>query len=212
MNLSPLKLTPAALLCLSLLMTAFGSATHADQVILDDLIIDGSMCVGSACSDNEDFGFDTIIYKSDDPTVRFQDTSSSASFPTSDWTLGFTDEGSTVIPYFYLRDVDQGVNLLILQSGNTGGVALGADATVEASAISVGSSSAQRRIMFVADGVENSDAATMGQFTTFTSTAEANVASDISTIDTNISDLQTSLTALQVRLDALTTRLDALTP
>ncbi len=56
----------------------------ADQVVLDNLIIDGSQCVGTACTDNEAFDFDTVIYKANDPSVRFVDTSSSSSFPTND--------------------------------------------------------------------------------------------------------------------------------
>ncbi len=200
------------LLCLGPLITLVSFTALADQVITDDVVIKGSMCVGTQCSDNQDFGFDTVIYQSDDPSIRFQDTSITATFPTSDWVLGFTDEGSTVIPYFYLRDEDQGVNLLVLQSGNSGGVALGAQSTVESDAISVGNSDNTRRIMFVADGIDDSDAVTMGQFTTFTTTAQTNTATEISDLNSNISDVQTSISALQVRIDALTDRLDALTP
>jgi len=35
----------------------------ADQVIADDLIVQGSTCVGLDCVNNESFGFDTLRLK-----------------------------------------------------------------------------------------------------------------------------------------------------
>lgn len=186
--------------------------TQADQVFLEDVIVNGSMCVGSQCESVETFDFDTFRFKSDDPQITFQDTSASASFPSNDWSMGFTDEGSSVTPYFYLKDNDQDSTLLILQTGTDGGVAIGADSSLQDNAVSVGNATAQRRIMFVEDGVDDSDVATMAQFNSFTNTAEANLASDISDIDTGLVALQTSLDALTNRLNDLTDRLNALEP
>ncbi|MDO3388161.1 hypothetical protein QWI17_20110, partial [Gilvimarinus sp. SDUM040013] len=62
------------------LLSAFGFAANADQVVLDDQIVKGSTCVGSACVDGEDFGFDSVLIKEDDPSILFQDTSASSSF------------------------------------------------------------------------------------------------------------------------------------
>jgi len=207
-----IKKIPCTFLTQGLLLASLSFSSLADQVILDDLIVDGAQCVGSACTDNEAFNFDTILYKSDDPSVRFQDTSSSASFPTSDWEFGFSDENSTVIPYFYLKDLDSDANLLILQSGNNGGIAIGAHSTLENDSISVGNADTQRKVVYVANGVADSDAANMAQFNAFTTTAEANVAGDIVNINSDISELQTSLTSLQSRLETLATRIDGLTP
>ena len=194
-----------------LILLISSSSSYSDQVILDDLIVDGSLCVGSGCTDNEAFDFDTVIYKSDDPVVRFQDTSSSSAFPSSDWAFGFTDEGSTVSPYFYLKVIDADKLLLVLESGHDGGIALGADSTVIANAISIGNSEFQRPIMFVANGSDDSDAATMAQFNTFTASAEANVATDITKIDSDVRSLQSSLGDLQARLEQLSNRIDNLT-
>ena len=52
-----------------------------DQVIADDLIVDGSACVGFDCVNGESFGFDTIRLKENNLRIKFQDTSTSASFP-----------------------------------------------------------------------------------------------------------------------------------
>ena len=52
----------------------------ADQQILDDLIVDGSACVGQDCVNGESFGFDTIRLKENNLRIKFLDTSVSASF------------------------------------------------------------------------------------------------------------------------------------
>ncbi len=53
------------------------SVTHiaeADQVIPDDLIVQGSVCVGFDCVNNESFGFDTIRMKENNLRIKFEDT------------------------------------------------------------------------------------------------------------------------------------------
>jgi hypothetical protein len=66
----------------------------ADQVILDDLIVDGSACIGMDCVNGESFGFDTIRIKENNLRIKAQDTSSTASFPTQDWQLTFNDSSN----------------------------------------------------------------------------------------------------------------------
>ena len=46
-----------------------------DQVIPDDLIVQGSLCVGFDCVNNESFGFDTIRLKENNLRIKFEDTS-----------------------------------------------------------------------------------------------------------------------------------------
>ncbi|PCJ83653.1 MAG: hypothetical protein COA54_15170 [Thiotrichaceae bacterium] len=65
---------------------------NSDQVILDDLIVRGGndlngsgVCIGPDCADFEEFGFDGIKLKANDPLIVFDDTSASASFPSNDW-------------------------------------------------------------------------------------------------------------------------------
>ena len=40
-----------------------GAGRRLDQIITDDLIVDGSLCVGNDCANGEDFGSDTIRVK-----------------------------------------------------------------------------------------------------------------------------------------------------
>jgi hypothetical protein len=51
-----------------------------DQVIPDDLIVQGSGCFGLDCVNNENFGFDTIRTKENNTRIQFDDTSTSAGF------------------------------------------------------------------------------------------------------------------------------------
>jgi hypothetical protein len=46
-----------AIVCVAL----YSAPTFADQVIPDDLIVQGSTCVGTDCVDGEAFGFNTLI-------------------------------------------------------------------------------------------------------------------------------------------------------
>ncbi|HSK63276.1 MAG TPA: hypothetical protein VK893_05525, partial [Pyrinomonadaceae bacterium] len=79
-----------------------------DQVIPDDLIVQGSLCAGIDCINNENFGFDTIRVKENNTRIQFDDTSTAAGFATNNWQirandsasggasfLGFVDQGAT---------------------------------------------------------------------------------------------------------------------
>jgi len=79
-----------------------------DDVIPDDLIVQGSACVGFDCVNGEVFNFDTIRLKENNTRLHFDDTSTSAGFATNNWQirandsasggssfLGFVDQGAT---------------------------------------------------------------------------------------------------------------------
>lgn len=78
----------------------------ADQVINDDLIVDGSTCVGNDCVNGESFGFDTLRLKENNTRINFTDTSSTASFPTRDWTLVANSSANGGGNYFAIQDDD----------------------------------------------------------------------------------------------------------
>ncbi|MCP4539675.1 MAG: hypothetical protein GY832_21265, partial [Chloroflexi bacterium] len=88
-----------------------------DQVILDDLIVDGSLCVGFDCVNGESFGFDTIRLKENNLRIHFQDTSASASFPTTDWRIAINDSANGGLSYFAIQDVDAGRTVFQIEAG-----------------------------------------------------------------------------------------------
>ena len=79
-----------------------------DQVILDDLIVDGSACIGQDCVNGESFGFDTLRLKENNLRIKFQDTSNSASFPTNDWQITANDSSNGGANKFSIDDIDGG--------------------------------------------------------------------------------------------------------
>jgi hypothetical protein len=79
-----------------------------DQVILDDLIVDGSLCVGMDCVNGESFGFDTIRLKENNLRIKFQDTSSTASFPNRDWQITANDSTNGGLNKFSIDDIEGG--------------------------------------------------------------------------------------------------------
>lgn len=171
----------------------YSSSTNADQLITDDLIVNGGgVCVGADCIDGEVFDFDTLKLKTNDPRILFNDTSNSASFPSNDWLIGVTDNAQAGPADFFIKDVNAALNVLVLQAGTTGGVALGAGSSVEANAVSVGSTGNERQIKHVADGVDPTDAMNMSQF------------------DALAAPLNTRIDAINVRIDTLLDRISKL--
>ena len=77
-----------------------------DFVIADDLIVQGSACVGLDCVDGEVFGFDTIRVKENNTRIQYDDTSVSAGFATNNWQIRANAQGSGGASF--LGIVDQG--------------------------------------------------------------------------------------------------------
>ncbi|HEX7807812.1 MAG TPA: tail fiber domain-containing protein [Thermoanaerobaculia bacterium] len=81
-----------------------GTPTTNDQVIADDLIVQGSGCFGFDCVNNESFGFDTIRLKENNLRIKFEDTSVGA-FPSNDWQLTANDSASGGANKFSIEDI-----------------------------------------------------------------------------------------------------------
>ncbi len=84
------------------------SAVSAAQVFVTDLVVQGSTCTGFDCVNGESFGFDTLRLKENNLRIHFQDTSVSASFPTTDWRLLANDTGNGGGNFFAIEDADAG--------------------------------------------------------------------------------------------------------
>jgi len=76
-----------------------------DVVTADDEIIQGSLCVGLDCVNNESFGFDTIRLKENNDRIKFDDTSTSTGFPNHDWQLTANDSASGGANKFSIEDI-----------------------------------------------------------------------------------------------------------
>src|SRR5690242_13135282 len=97
---------PARVAALILGATLFAAGNAAaDDVIPDDLIVQGSACVGLDCVNNESFGFDTIRLKENNTRIKFEDTSTSTGFPSTDWQLTANDSASGGANKFSIEDI-----------------------------------------------------------------------------------------------------------
>jgi hypothetical protein len=95
--------TRLAVLMLGAALIGSGKAT-ADVVFPDDVIVQGSLCVGLDCINNEPFGFDTIRLKENNTRILFMDTSV-APFPSNDWMLTANDSASGGANKFSIEDI-----------------------------------------------------------------------------------------------------------
>jgi len=104
-----------------------------DQVIPDDLIVQGSVCAGLDCVNNENFGFDTIRVKENNTRIQFDDTSTSAGFATNNWQIRANNSASGGASF--LAFVDQGAT----GNSETGTIVFEVDAGAPANSLKVSS-------------------------------------------------------------------------
>lgn len=104
-----------------------------DQVIPDDLIVQGSICAGLDCVNNENFGFDTIRLKENNTRLQFDDTSATAGFATNNWQIRANSSASGGASF--LAFVDQGAT----GNSETGTIVFEVDAGAPANSLRVSS-------------------------------------------------------------------------
>ena len=88
-----------------------------DQVITDDLVVDGSICVGDDCANGVAFGFDTLLLKENNLRIKFDDTSNSGSFPQNDWQLTANDSINGGANRFSIDDISGGRTPFTVEAG-----------------------------------------------------------------------------------------------
>jgi hypothetical protein len=124
---------------------AFSINARADQVIADDLIVDGSLCAGIACADGETFGTGTMRLKNSTVRLDFID-SSSPGVADRDWRIE-VNASSGPTEHFAIKDMgdastgaEGGTAIFVLKPGaransmvvnNVGRVGLGTAAPVD---------------------------------------------------------------------------------
>ena len=88
-----------------------------DQVIQDDQIVTGSICVGFDCGSGESFGVDTIRLKEHNLRIHFDDTSYTGTFPRNDWRIVVNDRANGGASYFRIEDSTAGRNPFTIRAG-----------------------------------------------------------------------------------------------
>jgi hypothetical protein len=88
-----------------------------DIVHSDDVIIDGSLCVGNDCYSGLAFGFDTIVLMENNLRIFFDDTSSIQNYPRNDWRIVCNDSTDGGGNYFAIQDATDVSNIMVLEAG-----------------------------------------------------------------------------------------------
>ena len=103
--------------CLALgLAAALAPTANADIVHLDDVIIDGSACVGFDCVNGEAFGSDTIRLKENNLRIHFEDTSTGA-FPSNDWRITANSSANGGANFLSFDDATGGKTPFLVEAG-----------------------------------------------------------------------------------------------
>lgn len=104
-------------LALPVTCVVIATSARADQLISDDLIVSGSACVGLDCTNGQAFGFDTLVLKENNVRLLFLDTSSTSSFPSTDWALVANDSQNGGRNRFSIEDRTAGSEIFTI-AGN----------------------------------------------------------------------------------------------
>ncbi len=86
-------------------------------VFADDLVVRGSGCFGLDCNDNQPFDFDSLRLRENNLRIRFDDTSNSASFPSTDWELAANETTNGGANQFSIDDISAGTSPFIVSGG-----------------------------------------------------------------------------------------------
>jgi hypothetical protein len=89
----------------------------AAQVFTQDVIVQGSECIGIDCASSESFGSDTLRMKENNLRIHFDDTSASASFPGNDWRISINSQDSGGASYFSVDDATAGTTPFKIDAG-----------------------------------------------------------------------------------------------
>ncbi len=85
--------------------TVLATGARADQVVADDLIVQGSLCTGFDCVNGETFPHDLIRLKENNLRIAFQDISDPDALPGGDWQITANDSANGGLNRFSFEDL-----------------------------------------------------------------------------------------------------------
>jgi hypothetical protein len=85
------------------------------QLFTTDVIIQGSLCVGTDCVSGETFGFTTIKLKENNLRIKFEDTSA-GDFPSNDWSIGANETTNNGKNLFFIDDDNTGRRVFAIEA------------------------------------------------------------------------------------------------
>lgn len=100
----------------------------ANPFYSDDVSAQGGVCAGADCTSAETYSFSPIKMKANNTRIKFEDTSTSAGFASTDWQLTANDSASGGANKFVVEDLTAGTDPLVVE-GATPNNALYLDST-----------------------------------------------------------------------------------
>jgi len=94
-----------------------GLSRTMDVVHADDVIVDGSLCVGNDCYSGLAFGFDSIVMMENNLRIFFDDTSTIQNYPSNDWRIIANDSIDGGGNYFAIQDATEVSNVFAVEAG-----------------------------------------------------------------------------------------------
>ncbi|HEX8408637.1 MAG TPA: tail fiber domain-containing protein [Thermoanaerobaculia bacterium] len=89
----------------------------ANTFFADDVSAQGGVCAGSDCTSTESYGIASAKLKENNTRLRFEDTSSTAGFATTDWQLSANDAASGGANKFFVEDLTAATVPLLIEGG-----------------------------------------------------------------------------------------------
>jgi hypothetical protein len=89
----------------------------ADTFFADFVSAAGGVCAGADCTSSESFSGATAKLKANNTRLRFEDTSTSAGFATTDWQLSANDTFSGGANKFFVEDLAAGTVPFLIEGG-----------------------------------------------------------------------------------------------
>ena len=90
---------------------------YKDNVVDDDLLVDGSTCIGVDCTNTESYGFDILRFKENNNRIDFNDNSTVGNYPTNEWKLVANDSDNGGGEYFAIEDAAASKNVFTVEAG-----------------------------------------------------------------------------------------------
>ncbi len=98
--------------------TAFTPFHPAPNTYFGDFVsAAGGVCAGADCTSTESFGPATAKLKANNTRLKFEDTSTSVGFPTTDWQLSANDTFSGGLNKFFVEDLTAATVPLLIEGG-----------------------------------------------------------------------------------------------
>ncbi len=89
----------------------------ANTFFTDDVSARGGVCAGFDCTSSESYGFASMKMKENNTRLKFEDTSASAGFATTDWQLSANDTFSGGANKFFVEDLTAVTVPLLIEGG-----------------------------------------------------------------------------------------------